>query len=754
MGFDSEKLRKNKNISPVQVRRLFLFVAFMLSARLALLVFLPDPEQRRLISNIFRLIEGLGTAAVLYYTSRVVAQNNRMLSKTWFLWTIGMLCTFVGDLWWAIASLILKEPPTPSLADLFYVFFYGFAWAGLYFYPLSPQRGSEYKYIWLDNLIVILGSGLLYWVILIEPIVRTNWNDLSQLSISMIYPGLNLLMLWSLLTFFRNRPEQSHHLPILMLGMSLLIILLANSMFIYQGLVGTYSEGNAIDFAWSVSYMLFLLGGVAQMGGLKMRPNPSRATPAAQLTHRNRTWPVYLPYFWLIVAGLVVFLHGFSPAQAFEEYLVISVIVFLVVLRQVLTLRDNETLFMKAQNDLQERNLAEEALRRAHAGLEQRVAERTAELTEVNAKMELLNENLTLSNQSLRQEVAEREKIQLELDHARLRQEYMLSNTPAVIYSCEVDEDSATTFISKNVQAQLGYAPEAFTQKPNFWMERIHPQDLERVRENLRHSLEKRVLTNEYRFLCGNGDWHWIQDDLQVIFDAEGAPVEAVGSMIDITLRKRLEEELRNSLNEKEVLLKEIHHRVKNNLQVISSLLNLQSAQIKDPPTLQIFRDSQNRVRTMALIHEKLYQSSDLARIDFRAYVQSLGAYLMRSFAAEAHGINFRTQIEGLTLQIDQAIPCGLIINELVSNSLKYAFPQGRPGEVSICFTLAADHQFHLVVADNGVGIPESIDIENTTSLGLQLVSSLVEQLDGTLRLNQTAGTEFEIMFPEQAAER
>ena len=217
----------------------------------------------------------------------------------------------------------------------------------------------------------------------------------------------------------------------------------------------------------------------------------------------------------------------------------------------------------------------------------------------------------------------------------------------------------------------------------------------------------------------------------------------------EIFERTQAETRIREALKEKDVLLKEVHHRVKNNLQVISSLLNLQSIQIKDPETVQLFRDSQNRVRSMALIHEKLYQSHDLARIDFKGYAQSLSSYLMRSFAVEARGVTVRLDVDSIEMGIDQAIPCGLIINELVSNALKYAFPEERKGEVHIQFRRHGDRQFHLIVGDNGIGFPNHLDYQNTSSLGLQLVNSLASQLGGTIELSRIDGTEFHISFQE-----
>jgi two-component sensor histidine kinase len=218
---------------------------------------------------------------------------------------------------------------------------------------------------------------------------------------------------------------------------------------------------------------------------------------------------------------------------------------------------------------------------------------------------------------------------------------------------------------------------------------------------------------------------------------------------LQLALQKHVRQ-VEESLEEKNVLLKEIHHRVKNNLQVISSLLSLQSAQVKDPMTVQLFRDSQNRVRTMALIHEKLYQSHDLARIDFKSYIESLSSYLVRSFAVEAFGVTFCLDIEQISLGIDQAIPCGLIVNELVTNSLKYAFPDSQQGQVTIQFKIDERQQLHLNVGDTGVGFPKNIDYQNTASLGLQLVNSLVNQLEGSIELVCSGGTEFKIKFYEK----
>jgi two-component sensor histidine kinase len=210
--------------------------------------------------------------------------------------------------------------------------------------------------------------------------------------------------------------------------------------------------------------------------------------------------------------------------------------------------------------------------------------------------------------------------------------------------------------------------------------------------------------------------------------------------------RKRADEKIKSSLREKDVLLKEIHHRVKNNMQIISSLLRLQSKEIQDKSTRKIFDVSQNRIRSIALIHETLYQSEDLSRIDFARYVKKLATHLISIYRPEGQGIDLKLDVKNAYLDINKAIPCGLIINELVSNALKHAFPQNRTGEIHLLLK-SMDGACELEVKDTGVGFPEGINFRETNSLGLQIVNDLVEQLEGKMQLVRKGGTFFRITF-------
>jgi PAS domain S-box-containing protein len=205
-------------------------------------------------------------------------------------------------------------------------------------------------------------------------------------------------------------------------------------------------------------------------------------------------------------------------------------------------------------------------------------------------------------------------------------------------------------------------------------------------------------------------------------------------------------EKIESSLKEKEVLLKEIHHRVKNNLQIISSLLNLQSGYIKDKESIEIFKESQNRVRSMALIHEKLYQSKDMSQIDFSEYVTELVSNLFSSYSLNSALITLHQDINNIMLEIDLAINLGLIINELVSNAFKHGFPSGRKGNLYI--SMKKDEQkYELTIEDDGIGFSSEIDFRKTESLGLQLIITLVEQIGGEIFLFTDNGSKFVIKF-------
>ena len=237
---------------------------------------------------------------------------------------------------------------------------------------------------------------------------------------------------------------------------------------------------------------------------------------------------------------------------------------------------------------------------------------------------------------------------------------------------------------------------------------------------------------------------------VSLVRDSNNNPNYFVAVFEDITERKEYEKQLEESIKEKEVLLKEVHHRVKNNMQVISSILNLQSSYITDENALGIIRESQDRIKSMSFVHESLYQSKTLSEVNFAEYIQNITRNLYHSYGRPEGGIELEFDLDNIYLNLDTSIPCGLIINEVVSNSLKYAFEGRDSGKIRVEFKKKSDEKMKLIISDDGIGLPKDFDIENAESLGLQLVTTLVTQVSGKLDIDVTNGTSFNIEFKEQ----
>jgi two-component sensor histidine kinase len=284
------------------------------------------------------------------------------------------------------------------------------------------------------------------------------------------------------------------------------------------------------------------------------------------------------------------------------------------------------------------------------------------------------------------------------------------------------------------------------------WRNTVHAEDQSRVLAATENVQAGGDYDLEYRLVRPDGEIRWVRDRAFPIVNAAGEVYRVAGVIDDVTERKQALEQITASLHEKEVLLKEIHHRVKNNMQVITSLLSLQSKTIGDKQAFAVFQDSQNRVKSMALIHETLYQSEDLSRIDFAEYLKKLVAHVSRSYRLRPEAVKINVHVDDVSLPIDTAVPCGLIINELASNSLKYAFPADTTGEVNITFG-RADAQYVLRVNDTGIGLPADFDPDKGKSLGMKLVRMLTSQLCGEIQCRNGVGTTFEITFPEEKGE-
>ena len=308
-----------------------------------------------------------------------------------------------------------------------------------------------------------------------------------------------------------------------------------------------------------------------------------------------------------------------------------------------------------------------------------------------------------------------------------------------------LDKRGTIVFVSSSATSIIGYRPEELLQTSIF--EILHPSESKKYTFKFgRLSMESE--RSEYllgRFRHKNGEWVHIEGMVTNLIHHPSVNA-FVANFRNVTERILSEDRLKRSLQEKEILLKEVHHRVKNNMQVISSLLNLQSASAKDAATVALFRDSRNRVKSMALVHEILYQSHDIASVNFSTYVKQLIASLQQSFTTGTGSVTIAVKVTNIGLDVDEAIPCGLIINELVSNALKYAFPKNRGGEIVIEVKRLRNAFIRLSVRDNGIGM--KLKRTNSSTLGVKLVRALAEQLKGTVSFTVDHGTAWDIEFP------
>ncbi|MBN1893556.1 PAS domain S-box protein [bacterium] len=313
-------------------------------------------------------------------------------------------------------------------------------------------------------------------------------------------------------------------------------------------------------------------------------------------------------------------------------------------------------------------------------------------------------------------------------------------------------------YVNQRAADIAGYSVEEMRHMGSF--DFIHPDEIRKCRQWFKDRSRGKKVSSQFETLVLRKDGSSVPVEVSISKTLWHGKAADLILARDNTERKRMEEQIKADIHEKDVLLRELHHRVKNNLQIVSSLLNLQAHSVQDPATLSMFQESQNRIRSMALIHEKLYRSDDFARIDFANYIQDLAHQLFRSFGIFSGAVQLKVEIQGIYLDINSAIPSGLIVNELVSNALKHAFPEIRknPSGASdrkrwIRISMEEDGRFLMLrIQDNGAGFPENLNYRDTASLGLKVVMALVEQLEGEIELERKNGTSFIIRFPKQNA--
>jgi PAS domain S-box-containing protein len=373
---------------------------------------------------------------------------------------------------------------------------------------------------------------------------------------------------------------------------------------------------------------------------------------------------------------------------------------------------------------------AEAALKQAKDTLERTVEERTAELEALNAR--------------LRADIARRQNVEQELRESQARLQAVLDHTTAVIFL--IDPEDRFLLVNRQFEQLFHVANVGLVGQP---LEAVFSEAIAAAFRDNNRQVFATGTAQEFEELVPHDDGQHTYISIKVpLYTATGIPYALCGISTDITERKRAEEALKAALTEKEVLLKEVYHRIKNNLQIISSLLDLQADTVPDPQVRALFEDSQQRIQAVALIHESLYQAGNVGRIPAAEYIQRLSTQVFQAYTPPGDHITLKVQADPIWIEAQNAIPCGLIVNELLSNSLKYAFPGDQGGEITIALQAAPAGQVILTVCDTGVGFPTNVDFRRTDSLGLQLVCLLTEQLGGTIELDRTTGTQWTLRCP------
>lgn len=371
---------------------------------------------------------------------------------------------------------------------------------------------------------------------------------------------------------------------------------------------------------------------------------------------------------------------------------------------------------------------------------------------EDKTKKELIDELIKMQKRIAQLERVEKNHIEArrELSESVNRYRQLTENIRDIVFVQDMNLN--IVYSSPSVMPLFGYTEEEVLKLK---LKNIMTADsLKRATENFLKYVElaKRkknidIPLMEYEYIRKDGSTFWGELKVAFLHDSKGSLCGSQGILRDITKRKKAEKELKASLKEKEVMLNEIHHRVKNNMQIMSSLIKLQCDTIDNQQLKELCRKSQHRIRSMALVHETLYRSKDLTKIDFVQYVRNLITHLYHSYQINPNVIKLKIEGSDIHLDINRAIPCGLIINEIVTNSLKFAFPKGRKGMIAVKLSGDEKGKYRLEVRDSGVGIPVGVNIRNPDTLGLQLVKGLVKQIGGSMKLDRKGGTTFQTTF-------
>lgn len=611
----------------------------------------------------------------------------------WAFLTLAVVTSVVGTIIWAFL-VMSNQNPSNSLGDLLYLTFFPIFLIGILILPSSYKTNRQKFKRYFDIIIILFSISMAFWIILIVPAFQHYNGDFTSLIFKLMYIFGGFLLVLAMLDLLFNRIYPDMYAPFLILLGGILVLTVTECVYVYQTIHGTYIPGGITDLGWIIGYLIIGIAAVSQITHQKMPKNSF----IMEFISGKKTYSV-TPYLALggvstAYISLIWAYNTFNPDLIFLEF-GIGVLIFLVISRQFLSISENKHLYKKAQEEI-----------------------------------------------SLRKAISK----SLEDSELAYRTIFENTGTSTVI----IDDKNVITLANTEFEKLSGYLKEEI-EGNMLWTNFVVQDDLDRmIKHNQLRITDTESDPKNYEFRLA--DRLGVVKYIFVVAVIIPGTKDSLVSMLDITKNKNAQTEIKKSLKEKETLLKEIHHRVKNNLTVISSLLNLQSHYIKDKDDLIMFKESQSRAKSMALIHQKIYASTDLKRINFGDYISTLSTEIFQTYVTDTN-IKLNLNVEDIHLDIDTAVPLGLILNELLTNSLKYAFPpnninDGKMGNITVGL-FKNNQRYVLSVEDDGVGFPEDTNIEDIDSLGLQLIKTLTNQIDGKIILNQKNGTSFRVEFNE-----
>jgi PAS domain S-box-containing protein len=741
-------------------------------------------------------------AATLSYAAHWASKHNRKSYVAWLFLAIAQSAYAFADIIYMFLDSFLKVNAYLSVADVFFLAYYPLFAIGLFimFRPIKINPK-----IFIDIFITMISATLILWSLIILPTLNTNAIIASTL-LSVSYIFLDILLLFVILSLLLNINKKALLTPLALFSLAIFSQIFGDVFYAYFDLSSIAFYDMSGSILYSLGNIFAALAAISCYKQIEINLKPILFK--FRSIKKQKNWISYFPLFLVIIAyGLVIYIE--DPAD--EILWGVGFIVVLVIVRQFISINEikkaqedlekNKNLILRRKEQLKfiTSNMMDIISETNEKGILKFVSESSfwilgytpQELTgsklldyvhpedrkifretiETSMKKRIVGRiKFRLKNKngnylwfesiekpvfyndkfyriiSSIRDINEEESAKNALIKTENKYRTIFENTGTL--SLIIDKDLNINLVNHKFEKFSGYYKDEIESKLNL---KDFIDDNDKKSTNACNMIKNQNKENMECFEIKNQEISLVDrygNQRFFVFTSEliSSSDSILMSLIDITDRKDKEKIIKESLVEKDMMLKEIHHRVKNNLQIISSLLNLQSGNVSDDKDLELFIESRDRVKSMAMIHEKLYQSENLSKINFKDYLENLTQQLLMSYDLSGK-VNLNFDCDDVFMGIETAVPCGLLVNELITNSMKHAFPDELSGNISIALKEYDDYE--LIIRDDGIGLPNDINIEESNSLGLQIINNLINQIDGTIEINNSHGTQFKIKFQE-----